>query len=199
MTDYKFTDGIVLIHKDGKRWEFKDIYEAVNTFVKWRIICYYDGSHPSVGEHFGPITKYNWETRETEVTGHIKYIIRTEFGEVITDVDLEKVRNEKRAQRRRYYTEKEIERDERDFRCAPAPYTRCRRGGGGWYRKIRTYGEHRETVALLHDEDAIEYDVKPRAKRNTHNLPNSWDDFTRSDYRNHNWKRQRKTQWKEKK
>lgn len=42
------------------------------------------------------------------------------------------------------------------------------------------------------------YRVRVRAKRNTANLPNSWDDIARSDYTNRSWKRHRKTQYKPK-
>lgn len=35
-----------------------------------------------------------------------------------------------------------------------------------------------------------------RAKRNPRNLPDAWDDIRKTDASNRNWKRYRKTQWK---
>jgi len=35
-----------------------------------------------------------------------------------------------------------------------------------------------------------------RAKRNRKNLPDYWDDLTRSDYGDRSWKKFRKKQWK---
>ena len=40
------------------------------------------------------------------------------------------------------------------------------------------------------------YEVRLRAKRNQTNLPNTYDDPMRDDWRHRSWKRHRKTQYK---
>lgn len=83
------------------------------------------------------------------------------------------------------------------FRCGPVPGTgKGRFGFGSWYRYIKTTQEIRENDSLFYDEDAIEQDVKPRARRGRHSLPTAWDDRCRSDCKAHSWKRHRKYQWK---
>lgn len=65
-----------------------------------------------------------------------------------------------------------------------------KRGRGFYHRRIHTMPERR--MASVFDEN----EPGPRASRNSGNLPNSWDDLTRSDYAAKNWKTYRKTQWK---
>lgn len=81
------------------------------------------------------------------------------------------------------------------FRTIAIPGT-GRRGGGSWFRAIRTNQEIRENDGLLYDEDALEHGVKVRGRRKRHNLPNSWDDISRSYGTNKSWKEHRKSQWK---
>ena len=73
----------------------------------------------------------------------------------------------------------------RDYRKNPVPRT----GKKSWnyYRKIKTFQERKESI---YSKEYI------RAKRNYTNLPNSWDDITRKDFKDRSWKRHRKTQWK---
>ena len=83
----------------------------------------------------------------------------------------------------------------KNFRCGPVPNT-GKKAHGSWLRPIKTAQEIRENDGLLYDEDAIENDVKPRSRRGRHNLPTSWDDRCRGDYRVRSWKKHRKHQWK---
>lgn len=80
------------------------------------------------------------------------------------------------------------------FREAPVPRT-GKRGGGRYYRRMKTTQERREALGLLADAEAAEYGVKARPARNGSNLPHAWDDFPiqRDD---RSWKRFRKNQWK---
>lgn len=88
-----------------------------------------------------------------------------------------------------------IRYDPASFRNGPVPGT-GRRGGGSWFRHMRTTQERRAAKALAHDEDCVEAGVKARARRNFANLVSAWDDVMRGgDSRS--WKRNRRTQWKE--
>lgn len=60
---------------------------------------------------------------------------------------------------------------------------------GRYYRRMQTMGERRKAIP-------IEDEPGPRPSRRANRLPNYWDDYPRSDLRNNNWKRFRKTQWK---
>lgn len=69
-----------------------------------------------------------------------------------------------------------------------------KRTNGRYYRRIQTTNERR----WAHAWDDEEVTPKYRAARNAKNLPNSWDDYRIDSRYNHNWKRYRKHQWKEK-
>lgn len=81
------------------------------------------------------------------------------------------------------------------FRQAPVPCT-GKRGGGRYFRRMRTTQEIKAALFLLADEDAAEHGVRARPSRNGRNLVNVWDDvpIQRDD---RSWKNFRKTQWKE--
>jgi hypothetical protein len=71
----------------------------------------------------------------------------------------------------------------------PVPGTgRHRRGH--YFRHIHTTAERRANVVMEEGEP------RPRGRRSGTNLPNSWDDFSRSDYDARNWKHYRKHQRK---
>lgn len=75
-----------------------------------------------------------------------------------------------------------------EFRNGPWPYVRCRRGGGGWYRRIKTTNERRQSA----DPEYKQFNRGSRGK----NLPSAWDDVGR-DWRDDGWKSQGKNrhQW----
>ena len=82
-----------------------------------------------------------------------------------------------------------------EFRCDPVPFIRCRRGpsyGRRYFKKPRTMQERR---AYFHDE-LSEYGIKIRKRRAALHIPVWWDDYPRRDFRNKNWKRHRKNQYK---
>ena len=82
-----------------------------------------------------------------------------------------------------------------EFRDGPVPGIRKRpRRRSYGHRRPRTLQERRETKALHIDEDLQDLNIKIRKRREK--LPTSWDDICRMDYRNHNWKRHRDTQYK---
>jgi hypothetical protein len=189
---------VYLIHRDGTKWEFKNLEEAANEL---RRLGYYNPrnsfmSTPVVGDHF-KIHRSDY-MYDDEVIGSIiyyDYIVRDEYGRVITVNDLkDSVSPTSRWRKKRL---SEIEFCKKHFRGIPIPYT-GRRGYSSCYRHIYTTQEHRENDFLRYDEDAQEYNIKPRARRTMKNLPNAWDDIARSDWDAKNWKHRRKTQWKEK-
>lgn len=58
------------------------------------------------------------------------------------------------------------------------------RGGGGYYRRVRTMAERRQNMGVSGDEGV----GLVRARRSGRNLPNTWDDIQRS--RERGWKAQ---------
>lgn len=77
-----------------------------------------------------------------------------------------------------------------EYRNGPVPFIgRHHSHRGSWYRHMKTTQERRWSLAEKEDG------VRGRAKRNIHNIPNSWDDWARHNEKN--WKRFRKNQWKD--
>lgn len=79
------------------------------------------------------------------------------------------------------------------FRNGPVPYTRKRRGGGGWLRYPRTRQEIAASRALARDEDLAEIGLNARQTGRLRRPPTFWDDIHRRNERN--WKRSRGKQW----
>ena len=82
-----------------------------------------------------------------------------------------------------------------EYRCDPVPFIHCRRGasyGRRYYKRPRAMQEKR---AYFHDEVA-EYGIKLRVRRAAQLIKYCWDDYPRSDFKNKNWKKHRKTQYK---
>lgn len=82
------------------------------------------------------------------------------------------------------------------FRRGPVPGTRKWRRGS-YFKAFKTLNEARANEFLLYDEEMNEYGIRPRSSRRYGSLPNSWDDYDRSDYGIKNWKKYRSKQWKE--
>jgi hypothetical protein len=70
----------------------------------------------------------------------------------------------------------------------PVPNVRKSRGGGGYFRKLRTSSERRMNELIL----IADGEVPARAARTGANLPNSWDDIV-FGRRSRGWKSQRKS------
>lgn len=76
-----------------------------------------------------------------------------------------------------------------EFRRDPVPFIHIRHWHKGtYYHHMKTTQERRWSLA--EKEDGVRW----RGKRNFHNLPNAWDDWTR--FTEKNWKSQRRHQWK---
>ena len=75
------------------------------------------------------------------------------------------------------------------FRNGPIPYT----GGSRWWRG-RYYRHPKTRQELIANSYDSEY---ARGKRKKGFLPTSWDDYGRSDHNTKNWKKYRKTQYKD--
>lgn len=197
----EFIPKVYLIHRDGRKWEFKNIEKAADTLWYQGYLGRYREA-PLIAPHFKearPFMDYDANGQRDDLVGSViyhDYIVRDEVGEIITVDDLKDARKPRHNKWNTRHDDK-VHITEKFFRKMPIPHT----GRGGWrsgYRHVRTRSEIRENEFLKYDEDAIEYDIKPRTRR-TQDLPTLWDDIWRNDYRSRNWKRHRKTQWKEKK
>lgn len=91
------------------------------------------------------------------------------------------------------------DRDYPGFRRDPVPRTSRRSGNwfSTYYKTPRSQNEKRHTAGHETDDAVKYYNVKIRGRRSAAMLPDSWDDYPRSDIRDRkNWKKQRKTQWR---
>lgn len=170
--------------------EYKDIQTLLDKRNRWYI-------SNNIGDYIGQIIYYRicWggagsykEPIKATLT------IKDEYGDVITRKEFLEL-FEAYLQRHRLYPYHRSY----VFRDGPVGGIHCMRGGWGYHRRLRTTQEHRENSFIKHDVDAKEYGVKARGRRSGHNLPNSWDDYGRSDWSHRTWKRHRKHQWKVKK
>jgi len=197
----EFKPKVYLIHRDGRKWEFKDITEAANILWDKGYLGRFREA-PLFASHFKEARPVDYviDAQHPNPIGTViyhDYIVRDEVGEILTPVDLKDARTPRKRKRARQYTDQAII-TEKFFRKMPVPYTGGRHTYANGYRHIRTTTEICDNEFLKYDEDAIEYDIKPRPRR-TQNLPTIYDDIWRGDYSVKNWKRHRKTQWKEKK
>lgn len=192
---------IYLIHRTGERWVYKNIVEAATELYRLGYYSRYSydrynrwRSTSLISEHFHTERVWNYDINGYDRISH-DYIVRDEFGDIITVDDLHNNRVRRKPHRRYRFADYK----EKDFRNAPVPYTNGS-GGGRGYKNIRTTQEICETAALKYEEDVLGYDIKIRPNRQAHNLPNGWwDDRRRSDWDIKNWKKYRKNQWCEKK
>ena len=192
-----FVPKVYLIHRDGRRWEYKNIEIAANDLFNRRFLGYY--RIDPVGTHFNEVKYYDYipENEPYKIITY-DYIVRDELGTIITCNELRSIRDKSRPVSRwsrRYISQTTVTK--KHFRNSPIPYT-GKRGGWKVYRTMHTTPEHRENDFLNYDEDALEYNIKARPSRRKYALPTSWDDSVRSDYNCKSWKKHRKHQWKEK-
>lgn len=82
------------------------------------------------------------------------------------------------------------------YRSGPVPYTRKRRRRK-YFRDIRTTQELRENHGLDHEEDMRWYGIRARGARRGSTLPDSYEDIHFGYDRAKNWKRYRRTQYRE--
>lgn len=132
--------------------------------------------------------------------GDGKYNLIDEHGMIVPDWKLDEIFNQfpdrRELRRRRWHRNYGVH----TFRRGPVQGIRnWKASGRGQHRNIHTYPEHRDNAGLTTDEDAQEYNIRPRGKRRGHNLPDQWDDLNFSDWKAKSWKNYRKFQWKLKK
>lgn len=82
------------------------------------------------------------------------------------------------------------------YRRVPVPLTGNRRRYWRYFKRFRHFQERKEASFCEVDDEALEFGVRARAKRNARNLPNPWDDYVRHRSTHTSWKKSRRHQWK---
>lgn len=186
---------IYLIEDNGNRWIYKNTYEATKAVYKYGLIQRWwpHAGTCSIGEyHRGP-DYIDFEGRFCHTS--YQFIVRTEFGGIITPNDLRSIYYEAKRSLGWYYRWNKS-RSNFVFRSGPVPCTGKSKWRGCW-RHPKTTAERRDAAHLRYDEEMRIYNIKLRSKRNFTNLPNVWDDFRRTNVNSKSWKNQkRKHQWK---
>ena len=115
------------------------------------------------------------------------YIMRDDFGTPLTIADFAvfQERNRYRGWRYRWLSTWNGE--------GPVPGVSKCRGGHHYYRRIHHMNARRQCFPVREEGE-----VPPRAARNQHHLPNNWDDYRVANREDRNWKRYRRTQWRDK-
>ena len=116
------------------------------------------------------------------------YIMRNEFGDVVLPVDFEALRG---AKKRKGWNALDAFLKSPNPK-GPVPHT-GRGHHGNYYCHPHTSAERRLAALCLAEEG----EVPPRAARNATNLINCWDDKPIMSRYNHNWKRYRRTRYKQ--
>lgn len=170
--------------------EYKNIQTLLDKRNRWYI-------SNNIGDHIGQIIYYciHWGAKGSyKEPVKATLTIKDEYGDTITRKEFLKLFEFYLKRHKLYPYNKPY-----SFRDGPVYGVHCMRGGWGYHRHLRTTQERRENSFIKHDVDAKEYGVKARGRRCGHNLPDSWDDYGRSDWGHRSWKRHRKHQWKVKK
>lgn len=173
---------IRLIKNDREVFEYENYDEFIEAMNYWFVEDHVVTTFKDWPEKYMRI----WSRAGEEI---IRYIVRDEFGSVITKNDiLEDIRQKNRARR----TEWCLRRENFIYRHSPVPYTGSRR----YRRYFKNYYKKPKTAQELRWNEAYKEFI--RGKRTKNWLPTAWEDKARSDIRTRkNWKSSRKTQWKE--
>lgn len=168
-----FTPPFILIRNDGWAAEFSDLVTLCSAIREAKICV---EKYHVVYFHDADIEQYIW-------------IVRDDNGNIVTQDDICNA-----VPRRRDW----LERHNRILTQAaviglPIPYTGKKRHGG-YFRAPKTFNILKSISAIMVDERHS--DIRPKGKIKI--VPNSWDDITKSSNYNRNWKRNRKTKWKNK-
>lgn len=176
-----------LIHRDGSVRRYSDLNGLIAQFGTHWLIA-------NTVSHFGQYshgeTLIGTNRKTVGVIRHYSqadYMLRDAQDEPITHDQIieaadkaRRVRIELRLLRKR----------KRNWNgTGPVPDLR-KWGNEKWFRRPKTHQVRR--MALAADPS----DAPPRAKRNTQNIPTSWDDLGRRDVNSNNWKRFRRYQYK---
>lgn len=161
---------------DGKLWTFTGINEACRYTDSIRMLG-------RIGPHFKIFCSvYRFVDmpyyRNVEYT-YNDVIIRDDFGANVHINQLVDAWNA-RFKRKYYWT---VSRTIPGSK--PSGYRR--------YRSIRIINERRQAIDNIDAYDDYGIVIKPRGKRNTRNLPDSWDGYHRTQIRS--WKKHKKHQW----
>lgn len=182
---------IYLIHSTGEIY----VYDGYNQFLSILRHDILDSMGKSFGEIRYTITKSIWSMTLSRVRKHISWVAHWNHksGSVIDPdeliLDWKEYHNE--IARKRRYSNSYWSSYHREYiyRYDSMPFVHKHHGHKGTYfRHMKTTQERRWSYSIKED------DVKCRAKRNSHNLPNSCDDICRNLEKN--WKKFRKNQWK---
>lgn len=181
-----YETSVTLFHRDGQVSVYKSMKEAYRK-LGYRWIA------ENVGKNFREFdrlrTDYSPEGAvpvSERVYFEREYIMRGDFGQILTAKDFEHLRPSFRGflRYRNYY----LWNGE-----GPVPGTGCGRKWGRCFRRLSHMAQRRQAALVLKEEG----EVAPRAARNARNLPNPWDDYNVAARENRNWKQFRKHQWKD--
>lgn len=195
-TIYNPIPKIYLIEDNGDRWIYKNIYEAIKAIYKNGLIerWWPHAGTCSIGEHHrGPdYIDFNGQLCHTKW----QFIVRTEFGDVITPNDLRDIYYENKRSKGYYYRWYKS-RHNFVYRDGAVPHT-GKKSWRSYWRHPKTTAERRNAAYMVHDEEMREHNIKIRGRRSFCNLPSVYDDLGRTNVNSKSWKNQkRKRQWKE--
>lgn len=178
---------ITLINNEGKKYLYASKAKALEELGQ-RFLS-------KIGEHFKTFNHRSyWYTssdvyRECDVVyTHSDYIMRDDFGNVVTLADFHELICEKNSKYTKWCESLYAGYKGRGNTVPDIGRRRSHRG---------TYYRHPATIAECQINQIVDWD-EPQARPNRalSNLPNAWDDYVRSDHKNRNWKRFRQTQYK---
>lgn len=170
--------GVTLFRRDGLSRAFASFAAALEALG-------YDWIVKNVGAHFREFTGHErclindrWVRFPTY--REAEFILRDDQGRVVTGADFNDL-----LPRRSYFYRFSFWNGE-----GPVP------GTGGWgnghyFRHPKTMAERRQAQQVDPDEPA------PRPARSSANIPNAWDDYWVASRDDVNWKRFRRTQYKQ--
>lgn len=182
-----YESAVTLFSTDGHVRTFASKKEALNAlgyrWIKW-----------NVGRHFGSVSHkeltYKREPgtdrrvlRFYEVYNTPHNILRDESGRPLVAEDFDGIREERKKWSRYDYL--------RNWNGEGSVPGIGRPRNGHYYRRIQTLHARSQSQCL------DEFDIAPRARRNATNIPNNYDDIRIAAREIRNWKKYRKTRWKQ--
>lgn len=183
-----YETAVTLFSRDGQVWAYPSLKAALKALGE-RWIAANVGPHFRVFAHSA---RY-FDTVREEWVGEPVYverafIMRDDAGGVVTAATFSPL-----IERRRWHSRWTRMWDFWNGE-GPVPGVRCYRGGGHYYRRPQTMMERRLAGLVLEEEG----EVAPRGARKANHLPNAYDDYRIAAREDRNWKRYRRTQWKQK-
>lgn len=183
-----YETAVTLFSRDGQVWAYPSLKAALKALGE-RWIANNVGPHFRVFDfdaRYFDFERMVWVAKPVYVER--AFIMRDDAGGVVTAATFAPL-----VERRRWNS-----RWTRMWDCwngeGPVPGVRCYRGGGHYYRRPQTMMERRLAGLVLEEEG----EVAPRGARKANHLPNAYDDYRIAAREDRNWKRYRRTQWKQK-